>query len=70
MKESNLKIGIAGYGDVGKKRKKILDSISGIKIVAISDNNPKHRIQSKEIKLFNNYKKIFNENLYILFVSL
>jgi len=65
-----LKVGIAGYGDVGKKRKKILDSISGIKIVAISDNNQKHRIQSKEIKFFNNYKKIFNENLDILFVSL
>ena len=32
MKESNLKIGIAGYGYVGKKRRKILDNISGVNI--------------------------------------
>ena len=38
--KSILKVGIAGYGVVGKKRKKILERISGIKIVAISDKNP------------------------------
>ena len=60
MKESNLKIGIAGYGYVGKKRRKILDKISRIKIVAISDNNPKHKILSKKIKFFKDYKKLLN----------
>jgi len=44
MKEPNLKIGIAGYGYVGKKRRQILDNISRIKIVAISDKNPKYKI--------------------------
>ena len=67
---ADLKIGIAGYGVVGKIRKKILDGITGLKVVAISDKNPKNRVLSKKIKFFDNYKKLFNENLDILFVSL
>tara|TARA_B100001559_G_C16429896_1_gene589320 strand:- start:32 stop:1039 length:1008 start_codon:yes stop_codon:yes gene_type:complete len=65
-----LKIGIAGYGVVGKKRKKILDQIKGIKIVAISDKNLKNKVTSKNINFYNDYKKLFNENLDILFISL
>ena len=49
MKKSDLKVGIAGYGDVGKKRKKILDTISGIRVVAISDKNLKYKILSTAI---------------------
>ena len=67
---ADLKIGIAGYGIVGKIRKKILDGITGLKVVAISDKNPKNRVLSKKIKFFDNYKKLFKENLDILFVSL
>jgi len=67
---TDLKVGIAGYGVVGKIRKKILDSISGLKIVAISDINPRNKILDKEVKFFNNYNKLFNENLDILFISL
>ena len=63
-----LKIGIAGYGVVGKKRKKILDQIKGIKIVAISDKNLKNKVTSKNINFYNDYKKLFNENLDILFI--
>jgi len=67
---TDLKIGIAGYGVVGKIRKKILDSIPGLKIVAISDKNPKNKISSKEIKFFDSYNKLFSENLDVLFISL
>ena len=49
MKNYNLKVGIAGYGDVGQKRRKILDNIPGVKIVAISDKNPKYKTQEKKI---------------------
>ena len=70
IKKTNLKIGIAGYGDVGKKRKKILDKISGIEIVAISDKNPKYTILNKKIKFLKNYKKLFNEKIDIIFISL
>lgn len=65
-----LKVGIAGYGVVGKKRKKILDSMTGVKIVAISDKSPKNKIVNKEINFFDDYKKLFNEDLDILFISL
>ena len=65
-----LKVGIAGYGVVGKKREKILNSIPGLKVLAISDKNPKNRIKSKDIKFFDNYKKLFKEDLDIIFVSL
>ena len=67
---NKLKVGIAGFGVVGKKRKKILDSIKGVKIIAISDKNLKNRISNKNIKFFNDYKKLFDEKLDILFVSL
>ncbi len=67
---SNLKVGIAGFGVVGKIRKKILDNFSGIKVVAISDKNLNNKVSNNGIKFFNNYKRLFNENLDILFVSL
>ena len=70
MKKSYLKVGIAGYGYVGQKRRKILNNISGIKIVAISDNNPKYRINEKKIKFFKNYNDLFSEDLDVLFISL
>ena len=41
--KAKIKIGIAGYGVVGKKRKKILDKIPGIEVVAISDKNLKKK---------------------------
>ena len=68
--KSHLKVGIAGYGVVGKIRKKILDKIPALKVVAISDKNKKNRVLSKGIKFFDNYKKLFNEDLDIIFVSL
>ena len=68
--KAQIKIGIAGYGVVGKKRKKILDGIAGIEIVAISDKNLKNKILNKKIKFFKDYKKLFDEDLDILFISL
>ena len=68
--KSYLKVGIAGYGVVGKIRKKILDKIPALKVVAISEKNKKNRVLSKGIKFFDNYKKLFNEDLDIIFVSL
>ena len=53
-----------------QKRKKILNNIPGLKVLAISDKNPKNRIKSKDIKFFDNYKKLFKEDLDISFVIL
>ena len=60
MKNYNLNIGIAGFGEVGKKRKKVLDKIKGVTILAISDKNKKNKPFNKNIKFFNDYKKLFN----------
>ena len=68
--DSYLKVGIAGYGVVGKKRKKILDNIPGVRVVAISDKNKKNRILNKNINFYNDYNKLLNEDLNILFISL
>ena len=63
-------MGIAGFGVVGTLRKKILDNIPEVKIVAISDKNKNNWIKDKNIKFFNNYKKLFREKLDVLFISL
>jgi len=67
---SYIRVGIAGFGAVGTIRKKILDNIPEVKIVAISDKNKNNWIKDKNIKFFNNYKKLFREKLDVLFISL
>ena len=39
MKNNKLKVGIAGYGIVGKVRHKSLNKCSNIRVVAICDKN-------------------------------
>ena len=67
---SEIRVGIAGYGKVGKIRKKILDKISGLSVVAISDKVIKRNEKNKKIKFFDNYKKLLKENLDVVFISL
>ena len=67
---SQIRVGIAGYGKVGKIRKKILDKISGLSVVAISDKVIKQNEKNKKIKFFENYKKLLKENLDVIFISL
>jgi len=65
-----IKIGIAGFGKVGKIRKKILDKIPEVKIVAISDKNLKNKDILGKTKFFFDYKKLVKENLDVIFISL
>ena len=39
MKNSSIKIGIAGYGVIGKIRRKIIDKISGVKTTSADFSN-------------------------------
>ena len=51
----NLRIGIAGYGIVGKRRHKSLIKIKKIKVVAICNKKiKKERTNSSGIKLLKN----------------
>ena len=51
-------------------RERGTDKIPGVKVVAISDKNPKNKIFGRKIKFFNNYNKLFKEELDVLFISL
>ena len=68
--KNKIRIAIAGYGVVGKKRKKILDKISNVEIVGISDIDRKNNIFSNKIKFFTNYNDLFKMHIDAIFISL
>ena len=79
MNKNKLKVGIAGFGVVGKKRFKFIQENSHFETIAISDikfdnddyiNKEKKIITNSKINIYNNYNKLLNEDLDILFVSL
>ena len=53
-----------------KKRYEILKKIKEVNIVAISDKNIQKSPKNKNIKFFTNYRKLFNFNLDVIFISL
>lgn len=73
MKNSNskLRVGIAGYGVVGKRRREYIDSHENLITIAVSDINFKADGKFPDgLIFFNNYEKLFNLELDILFVCL
>ena len=66
-----LRVGIAGYGVVGKRRKECLDLNPNVKVVALSDklfdvcDDPR-----AGVKKFQNYADLLSEKLDLLFVCL
>jgi predicted dehydrogenase len=68
---NKLKVGIAGYGIVGKRRHIFINEHPNLEVVAVCDQNFKESyLQKKEIKYYNNTTSLINENLDILFVCL
>jgi len=65
-----FKVGIAGYGIVGKVRHKSLNKCSNIRVVAICDKNFKTNSFKNNIHYFTNYKRLLKENIDILIVCL
>lgn len=66
-----LKVGIAGYGVVGKRRREFIDKNSSFKTVAVCDKNFKRpSVLSGGIRAFQDYKGLLKEPLDVLFVSL
>lgn len=65
------KVGIAGYGVVGKRRRSFIDEHENLKTVAVCDrtfiNNGKF---DDGVSYFHNYKDLLKEDLDILFVCL
>jgi predicted dehydrogenase len=66
-----LKVGIAGYGVVGKRRREVIDAHPALATVAVSD-----RMLGRDgafedgVRYFDDYRKLLREKLDVLFVCL
>jgi len=71
MVRERLRVGIAGYGVVGKRRRTFIDMNPNLKTVAVSDVNfSGDGVLPDGVLYFNDYKKLVEEKLDILFVCL
>jgi len=66
-----LKVGIIGYGVVGKKRHSILKRYKQLNVIAASDVYDQSLLDlPKNVQTFNDYKKLINEsNCNVVFIS-
>jgi predicted dehydrogenase len=66
-----LRVGIAGYGVVGKRRRQFIDLNPNMVTVAVSDINFDQEGTAPDgVKFYPTYQGLFNEKLDALFVSL
>ncbi len=65
-----LRVGIAGYGVIGKKRKTFIDAHANMKVVAVCDKNILSVHQEEAITYFDNYKELLSSEIDILFVCM
>lgn len=66
-----LNVGIAGYGIVGQRRRMYVDKHPSMKLIAVCDKSFKESGQiSGEIKSYNNYKELIQEDLDVLIVCM
>lgn len=71
MADNKLKVGIAGYGVVGKRRRQFIDAHPGLQTVAVCDVTfPESGRLSDGVLCFPDYKRLLEERLDVLFVSL
>ena len=62
---NTLKVGIAGFGIVGKRRYKCLRKLKNVEVVAVCDrNNFENYGLKKNIKFYSNYKYLFYHKQY------
>ena len=72
MKDNKmLKVGIAGFGVVGKRRKQFIEEHPDLELIAVCDKNFEfNQTISDRVKAFTNYKDLLKENIEIVFVCL
>jgi predicted dehydrogenase len=67
----SLKVGIAGYGVVGKRRRECVDRHPDMELIAVCDRNFSYdEINDGDINYYQSYKTLVNEKLDILIVCL
>jgi predicted dehydrogenase len=71
MTEKKLRVGIAGYGVVGTKRRHFIDQTPLMKTVAVCDNKfTNEGTFADGVRYYRDYVKLLQEPLDVLFVSL
>ena len=66
-----LKVGIAGYGVVGKRRRECVDQNKFLEIIAVCDQIFQDEVSTFDgVRRYKNYKKLLEEDLDILIVCL
>lgn len=71
MKDKQVKVGIAGYGIVGKRRRYYIDQHPSLHTVAVCDQNySKPGVMPDGVRYYSNYKQLLEEPFDILFISL
>lgn len=71
MKKKILKVGIAGYGIVGKRRRSCVDKHPELELVAVCDRTFENSgVFSDGVKYHKSYQDLLNEPLDVLFVCL
>jgi predicted dehydrogenase len=71
MSKSQFKVGIAGYGVVGKRRREVIDQHPGLKTVALCDRAFQNNGQFDDgVRFYTNYRELLKEGLDILFVCM
>ncbi len=71
MRQNVLRVGIAGYGIVGKRRRQFIDQHPGLQTVALCDQNFKdNETMLAGVRTFSEPHALLEEPLDILFVSL
>lgn len=66
-----LKVGIAGYGIVGKRRRQCIDLNPHMQTVAVSDIKfDRAGVAPDGVRFYSSYQALFQEKLDVLFVSL
>lgn len=63
-----LRVGIAGYGVVGQRRKHCIDLHPHLQTVAVCDQNFEEGMLAEEIRCYATYPELLKEDLDILFV--
>lgn len=64
-----LKVGIAGYGIVGKRRHQYIDEHPNMEVVAVCDQNLEG-VDNQKLQCFRNYEELLQYPLDIVFVCL
>ena len=69
MTQTKLKVGIAGYGIVGKRRRLFIDQHPALQTVAVCDQHfGGEGILPDGVKYFTHYKELLKESLDVLFI--